>query len=495
MRRKTLDVGLLWPVLITQAVLTLPWLWRTAPFTDEALYLRAGHQVWAHWLHNAPLPAYADYFSGAPVFYPPLGAALDSAGGLAAARGLSLVLMLGSTVLVYLAASRLFGRRAAFFASALFAVCGLAVHNGAFAAFNPLALFLLAVGAWAAANAGDEGYRWIAVCAAALALANVAKYATLAWDPLVIGIVALHGWGKGVADALGRGFSLAATVAVLDAGLLLLGGAQYVTGVRITTVFRTLHFGEYQSPAVIAWRAFVMTGALVLPALLGVIVSVARRESLPVIALIALLAVGGLIAPVDQAHLGQIGALDKNLCFGLPFVAVAAGYTISVIIDWAEHRLPAGRFTGIAAGGALILLVLISGRVVPVQFRGQGIAVASRIVSAVRTGYRRGTYILTDGGGRVEQYYLPAIPDANWLQVFNNPSPALLTRIKSRLCGGHVSVVILKMVQGSYYRKYDYQILNVIAGMRHRLAVTTGQGGHNTQVWQLASPGGDRSCP
>ena len=132
---------LLWPVLLAEAVLTLPWLWRTAPFTDEALYLQAGHQEWSHWLHHAALPDYAGRFSGAPVLYPPLGAAADSIGGLAAARGLSLIIMMGTTSAVYLTCSRLFGRQAAFFAAALFAVSGLVVHNGAFATFNPLALF------------------------------------------------------------------------------------------------------------------------------------------------------------------------------------------------------------------------------------------------------------------------------------------------------------------------------------------------------------------
>src|SRR2546421_11776262 len=108
MRSKAVLAWPLWPVLLAEAVLTLPWLWRTAPFTDEALYLRAGHQEWSHWLHDAALPDYAGRFSGAPVLYPPLGAAADSIGGLAAARGLSLIILLGYIVPVYLSCSRLF---------------------------------------------------------------------------------------------------------------------------------------------------------------------------------------------------------------------------------------------------------------------------------------------------------------------------------------------------------------------------------------------------
>ena len=64
-------------------------------------YLWAGHLEWAHWLHGTPLPPFPAYFSGAPVIYPPLGALADSVGGLAGARILSLVFMLGATALLW----------------------------------------------------------------------------------------------------------------------------------------------------------------------------------------------------------------------------------------------------------------------------------------------------------------------------------------------------------------------------------------------------------
>jgi hypothetical protein len=493
MRGKAVLAWLLWPVLLAEAVLTLPWLWRTAPFTDEALYLRAGHQEWSHWLHDAALPDYAGRFSGAPVLYPPLGAAADSIGGLAAARGLSLIIMLGTTGFVDLACSRLFGRQAAFFASALFAVSGLVVHNGAFATYNPLALFFLALGLWAAVRARD-GYRWVAVCALALAISNAVKYATLAWDPVVLGVVILDSWDRGAAEALRRGFSLAATVAVLDAGFLMLGGADYLTGVKVTTVFRTIHFGTSEPPSAILWRAFAITGALVLPATVGVAVSAARREPLPVTALLALLVLGALIAPIDQAHLRQLGSLDKNMSFGLPFAAIAAGYAISAVIEWAEQRLPAGRLAASAAGAVLILLVLIAGREQTVQFRGPSSTVAMEIIAAIRNGYSRGSYIASDGAPWMEKYYLPQIPAQAWLGIFD-PSPAQRARFSERICTGRISLVILRRFQDSYHHPYDYQIHKMMEhSRRYRLAVTAGQGHYSTQVWQLAAPSGKGSC-
>ena len=493
--QRVFHAWLLWSVLVAQAVLTLPWLWRTAPFTDEALYLRAGHQEWSHWLHHTAVPNYADWFSGAPVFYPPLGAVADSLGGLAAARGLSLILMLGTTSLVYLTCLRLFGRLAAFFASVLCAVSGLAVHNGAFATYNALALFLLILGAWAATKARSGGYRWIAICGAALLFSNAAKYATLAWDPVVIGIVVLYSWDQGAAEALRRGFSLLATVLVLDAGCLMLGGADYVTGVQVTTVFRTIHFGSSEPPSVILWRAFAITGLLVVPAIVGAIVSIAMRNPWPVTAFLALLVLAALIAPMDQAHLGQLGSLDKNMGFGLPFAAVAAGFAVSAIIDWGGQRSSSGRLVWSAAGAGLIVLVLVAGRLQTVQFRGPSTVVAAQLVAAVRKGYEPGTYILSDGGARMEQYYLPRIPDTTWIGIFN-PSSALRVRIQGAICAGRISLVVLKMSRGSYDHLYDDQVRNMIGRTkRYKLAVAAGQGHYTTQVWQLTSHRDRGLCP
>ena len=93
-----------WPllmVLAVQAALSVRLVWADTAFQDEATYLWAGHLEWAHWLHGTPIPPFPTYFSGAPVIYPPLGALADSVGGLAGARVLSLVFMLGATALLW----------------------------------------------------------------------------------------------------------------------------------------------------------------------------------------------------------------------------------------------------------------------------------------------------------------------------------------------------------------------------------------------------------
>ncbi len=88
-------------ILTIQAALSLRLVRSNSAFTDEALYLWAGHLEWAHWLHGTPIPPFPTYFSGAPVIYPPIAAIADSLGGLAAARILSLCFMLGATALLW----------------------------------------------------------------------------------------------------------------------------------------------------------------------------------------------------------------------------------------------------------------------------------------------------------------------------------------------------------------------------------------------------------
>ena len=166
-----------WPllaVLAVQAALTLRLVWADTAFQDEALYLWAGHLEWANVLHGTPLPQFSSFFSGSPVIYPPLAALADSVGGLAGARMLSLVFMLGTTAALWSSAGRLFGRRAAFFAAALFAFLGPSLHLGAFATYDAMALFLLALAAWMIVRAGDRQDATGLMLAAgfALALAN-----------------------------------------------------------------------------------------------------------------------------------------------------------------------------------------------------------------------------------------------------------------------------------------------------------------------------------
>src|SRR5580658_5055982 len=175
-------------VLAVQTALSLRLVRADTAFEDEATYLWAGHLEWAHLLHGTPLPQFPAYFSGAPVLYPPVGALADSVGGLAGARILSLAFMLGATAALWATAGRLFGRRAAFFAAALFAAFGPTLHLGAFATFDAMAVFFIALAAWLVVRAGDQqdATGWMVAAAVSLALADAISYPTTLLDPVVI---------------------------------------------------------------------------------------------------------------------------------------------------------------------------------------------------------------------------------------------------------------------------------------------------------------------
>ena len=235
-----------WPllaVLLVQAALSVRLLRSNTAFQDEALYLRAGHLEWARWLHGAPIPDFPAYFSGAPVVYPPLGALADSVGGLDAARILSLCFMLGVTTLLWGTAARLYGQRAALLATALFATLAGTQFLGAFATYDAMALFLLALAAWLGVRSADApGWaRAILLAATGMVLvaADAVKYATALFTPVVIVVVAVTVYRKHG----GRG-GLAAGLTVLGSWLLLVivaltaGGREYWRGVTTSTLAR-----------------------------------------------------------------------------------------------------------------------------------------------------------------------------------------------------------------------------------------------------------------
>src|ERR1700761_9339792 len=229
-------------VLTVQAVWSLELVWSNTAFVDEATYLSAGHAIIAHWLHGTPLAGYSSYFSGAPVLYPPVGALADSLGGLAGARILSLVFMLGATALLWSMTGKLFGGRAAGCAAAMFAVLGPTLRLGAFATFDAMALLLLAAAAWCVVSARthDDSTKLLVAGTILLALANAAKYSTVLCDPAVVALAGLttarhRGAKAGVARA---GYVAAGTTGLISV-LFAVGGAGYAAGVLATTVAHT----------------------------------------------------------------------------------------------------------------------------------------------------------------------------------------------------------------------------------------------------------------
>ena len=222
-RRIWVSRAVLVAILAVQAALSLRM--HNTAFEDEALYLTAGHYELAHLLYGVPLPQdYASFFSGSPVLYPILGALADTAGGLAAARLVSLAAMLATTALLYSLTRRLFNERIGLCAAVIFSVTESAIFLGNFATYDAPALCLLAVAAWIVVRTATV--RWPVYLAAApvAALAVGTKYAAALFVPTIVAMAALAAWPYQGKRALIRSVALGVAIAGLLAGALWLAG-------------------------------------------------------------------------------------------------------------------------------------------------------------------------------------------------------------------------------------------------------------------------------
>ncbi len=346
-------------MLAVQAAGSLRLLRADTAFQDEALYLWAGHMEWSHWLHGTTLPLFPTFFSGAPVLYPPLGALADSLGGLVAARILSLAFMLGATALLWGTASRLYGRRAAFFAAASWALLGPTLQLGAFATYDAMSLFFMTLAVWCATRAGlrQDETGWMMAAATALALANATKYASALFDPVIIAIVVLRAWrhAEGVKAAVSRGAALFAYVSAIVILLVTIGGGYYEAGIGQTTLTRMP--GSDAALAVLQ-ESWVVTAPVLVVALAGVLAGLLAERSRHGRLLLIVLAGAAALVPLEQARLHTLTSLVKHVDFGAWFAAIVAGYAVDRAIGWLR---PAG--LRVAGTGACVLLLLILAQV------------------------------------------------------------------------------------------------------------------------------------
>ena len=419
-----------WPllaVLAVQAALSASMVGDRTAFGDEALYLSAGHLEWAHWLHGTQIPAYQTWFSGGPVLYPPVGAIADSLGGLAAARLLSLVFMLGVTCFFWGTASRLLqDQRAAFFAAARFAVLAPTLHLGSYATYDAPALLLLAAATWCAAGArgSQRATRWLVAAGILLALANATKYATALFDPTVLAVTFLSSWPEaGRKVALLRAALLAGTAAAVLAVLLALGGSGYLAGIRITTTGRP-HGTDAAS--LVLTDAWSWTAVVLVPAVAAAVVGAVRRQW-PQALLLTVLALSALLAPADQARITTTVSLNKHVDFGAWFAAIAAGYLLSTLTRWRP---------ALAVSLAALIPVTVLGTV---QARAMiDWPNVSGLVKVVRPMTAHGGHFLVETSD-VLQYYLP---NTTW-QQWSNTADSDLRYYQQAIAQHYFAVVVL----------------------------------------------------
>lgn len=330
-------------ILGVQAALSVLLARSNTAFGDEALYMWAGHVELTQWFHHVALPptAYDNYFSGAPQFYPPLAALADSVGGLMGARILSLLFMLGSTVLLYSAANRLSGRKAALLSCALWLACEPNLRMGGYATYDPMAIFCICLALWAAVTAADSKYHGelVGLSAVAAAIGCVTAYSYAIYLPVVI-IIGYLAWARG------RGYQRALISA---AGMVICAGALLALlptvlhlwhGISFTTIHRDIS-KDHETRASILQTAWSYAGLLTVVSTAAGLLAIAAARDLPNRILRCALLGAAFVVPVYQIMIAKTGwALDKHLAVGLWCVVLVAGMGLSAV-SWPRLKAPA----------------------------------------------------------------------------------------------------------------------------------------------------------
>jgi hypothetical protein len=325
-------------ILCGQALLTARLIHVSTASGDEGRYIYAGHQLIHEIFHGGGSPYYETYFSGAPVIYPVLAAMADHLGGLVAVRLMSMSFMMTATALLYGSGKRLFGYWPGVAAAGLFAGLGLTEDLGALATHDALALMLTAASAYCAVRTADtekNASRWLVLVPVMLLAANAAKYATLVFDPVVVGIAALQVLPDGWRRMLTRATALGVTTVSALALAAFLAGRAYINGFLFSTLDRkagswSVFAAVRVAPRIIVGDTWDWVGFVILLGGLAFLLSLTIREDRKRCGLLlGLLVFAGLLVTIESLHLHTVESMRKHDDIGIWFTCMAAGYLLA----------------------------------------------------------------------------------------------------------------------------------------------------------------------
>jgi hypothetical protein len=454
-RRTWISRAVLGAILFLQAAMSLRM--HNTAFEDEALYLYSGHMVIVHWLHGVSEQGnYASYFSGAPVLYPVLGALADAVGGLAAARHLSLLAMLGTTTLLYSMSRQLFNERVALCSAALFSITESAIFLGNFATYDAPALFLLALAAWIVVRTAARRWPVYLLAAPLAALAVATKYAALLFVPTIAVLAALAALPYLGRRALLRPAAFGLVVAALLAGALHLAGRAYAQGISFSTTSRA---AGTTPTSTLLHESLLWGGVPFAVAVIGAVAYASRPRTEPdeIIAepggrlrrtaLGVVLAGTALLAPAEQIHLHTIVSLQKHIGFGLFFAAPMAGVGLVRIMGDHFRRVQ----LGIAVWAVALTLGMTQARNLY-----SGWTNSSQMVHAIALAARPGAHYLVEVP-EVPIYYLMGNPNAQPDQFTSTYNIGYVDTKEGKYLTGDAGYVAA--IQAGYFRvvSYNYQ--------------------------------------
>lgn len=334
--------GLSWlPVVVivaAQAYLSARLVHLSPASPDESLYIYAGHQLIHELWHGGGSPYYETYFSGAPDLYPILAAMADDFGGLVAVRLMSLVFTLVAAGLLFATTRRMFGYWPAVTATALFAGLGVTDGVGVLATFDSLSLLLIAAAAYCGVRAAEgrqTAARWLLLIPVVLLAANAVKYASILFDPVVIGLAALQLEREGWRRVAQRLVALSAATAMLLLVSALLAGGAYIEGIMYTTLNRPTGVQpafavlKTDGPVELIRESWDYIGAVVTIGVLAVPIAFFSRDERRKTFTLALLVVAGMLVTIEAIHLRTDMSMSKHDDFGAWFTSMAAGYALT----------------------------------------------------------------------------------------------------------------------------------------------------------------------
>ena len=393
-------------ILTLQACLSLSLVWSNTAFGDEADYLWLGRLLIAHWLHGTSWPSqYADtVLSGSPLIFPPLGAIANAIGGLAGARILSLIFMLGATALLYSVAHSLFDRWVALCSAVIWVVSEPTIKL-AFATYDPLSVFFIALTAWLIVQVAARKYRgeFILLAALSLGLANATTYSAVVIDPVVF-VFAFLVWRMRIGRRGAWLFLPWMLVAAAMAFAVVMTVGHSWAGIMTTVVSRSL--ADKQAMLLVLGDVWAYSGFALVLGIVGIVLAYGERRAVSRrFALVVLLGLSSLVVPLAQLHEQTATSLDKHLAFGLWFASMSAGYAAAVGIRAISSRTT--RVTSVAACAVAVFYPAnMAWQSAWLNFHGW--ANSSSFVTAISpvlAGTRGDFY--TTGGVHIAEYYTP----------------------------------------------------------------------------------------
>lgn len=456
-----------------------------------------------HMLHGLKIPQFQSFFSGAPVIYPVLVATASKIGGLTGARVLSLVFTLLATTAVFLTGRRLHGRLTGFFSAGLFAALG---PTSSYATYDAMALCLPA---WASyfvvCFAFGDGRNSMIYAALLMVLADCTKYACLLWNPIILLLAASAGPGY-AAWKCSRFWNLqrfAMVSGTLLALAVIIGRQSYFTGFDHTTLQRK---ASDSTPSSIVTHVEQWIGPLLALSALGMLAVLWQlrhnRLTRAQAGTMALLLLGGVLAPANQLRIHTLLSLEKHADIGATFAVIPAGYLLARLVDvlgGAARKPEKAR----SVRYVLASLVVAAAGLVPLNLNGDKVGTqlhgmwppSTQLIAALKPLVHKGDEDYLVENYDVAAYYLPSIDSSQWHDTvsasWTDPTThTTLTGIpafKAAILAHHYEVIVLDYSQSP---ATDKAITGTIAQAGYRkmakIATVSGSGHGSYTIWTLS---------